>query len=130
MSRPCFLALVLVLSWASVGCRKNESPVPSPSENALKALALAPVSETGDVLDASIAQFQKTVTARPELPEGWVSLGHLWIRKARLTADSGFYLSADAAAQLGLKARPGYPPARALRAVILVNQHRFAEARD
>ena len=41
----------------------------------------------------------------------------------------GYYLNADACADLALRAAPGDPAALDLRAMVLLNQHRFDEAR-
>ena len=52
------------------------------------------------------------------------------IELARATGDVTAYLRAEAAADAALAASPGYHPAAALRATVLVALHRFTDARD
>jgi len=94
----------------------------------LKALAFTH-AEGKDAIDTTI----RGLKARLELEnnaDAWAVLAQQWILKARHTQDPGYYLSADAAAQLALKADPGHALALGLRATVKMNQHRFAEARD
>ena len=56
--------------------------------------------------------------------------GRQWVRKARLAADPGFYVHVAACAEAALEAQPGFLPALELRSLALMNDHRFAEARE
>lgn len=70
---------------------------------------------------------------RPERPDArrdaLVLKGREWIQKARNTGDPGFYLHADACAKLTLQQSPDYAPALNLRALALLNDHKFVEAK-
>ena len=59
-----------------------------------------------------------------------VKLTESSIELARATGDVTAYLRAEAAADAALAASPGYHPAAALRATVLVALHRFIDARD
>jgi tetratricopeptide (TPR) repeat protein len=50
--------------------------------------------------------------------------------RARNTGDSGFYLHADGCADVALMQKPQHAPALALKSLALLNNHRFAAARD
>jgi tetratricopeptide (TPR) repeat protein len=68
---------------------------------------------------------------RPEAKaEAWVVLGQAWVKKARATGDPGYYLSAEAAAEVALSLSPRFRPALGLKALALLNGHKFREARD
>jgi tetratricopeptide (TPR) repeat protein len=49
---------------------------------------------------------------------------------ARMTGDVDGYVRAESAVDVALSAQPGYLPAQAQRAAVLVALHRFGEARD
>jgi tetratricopeptide (TPR) repeat protein len=51
------------------------------------------------------------------------------VRKARDSADPGFYLNADACASVALSLSPGNSAALDLRTLVLLNDHKFEEAR-
>jgi len=61
-------------------------------------------------------------------PDDWVRAGGEWVRKARRSADPGFYLNSDGCAATALVLEPEHAAALGLRGVALLNQHRFAEA--
>jgi tetratricopeptide (TPR) repeat protein len=61
--------------------------------------------------------------------EVWLALGHAWIRKARGTGDPGYYLNAGACAEVALKLSPDQRQALSLKGMVLLNAHRFSEAR-
>src|SRR6185437_14306524 len=60
----------------------------------------------------------------------WITLGRAWVEKARNSGDPGFYLHADACAQEVLKHEPDSKSATDLRALSLMNDHKFAEAKE
>jgi tetratricopeptide (TPR) repeat protein len=62
--------------------------------------------------------------------DAWVLLGRAWVRKARESVDPGFYLNANAAADVALGLDPGDRAALNLRGLVLMNEHRFAEAME
>ena len=109
------------------------SHAPSASASAVdvdRTLALAPIVDpTPDdaTLVAARARAEK-IGAEDEL--SWVMLGRAWVLKARRASDPGFYLDADACARLALKLAPEDPIAAGLHTMVLLNDHRFAQARD
>lgn len=62
--------------------------------------------------------------------DGWILLGRAWVRKARETNDPGFYLNAEACADVVLAENGADRLARGLKAQVSLNQHRFDEASD
>jgi tetratricopeptide (TPR) repeat protein len=59
----------------------------------------------------------------------WVAAGHAWVRVARTLARPELYRNAGACASAALSRDPRNGAARALRAVVFLNEHRFAETR-
>src|SRR6185369_3828918 len=94
----------------SPGC---EDAPPSPSTDAARQLA----SAQARLRDA-------TTEASP-----WVAAGHAWVRMARTLARPELYRNADACASAALTRAPRDGAARALRGLVLMNEHRFAETR-
>jgi tetratricopeptide (TPR) repeat protein len=112
-----FLALILLVT--AIGCHR-------PPSDSRRALALAP-SRGSNAVDRDLAAA-RTRAEKEETPEAWVRLAQSWVRKARVTADPGFMLSADAAAQLALAQSPRFRPALDVEALALLGAHRFREA--
>lgn len=135
MRRTLPLAIVAVV--AALGCKRSEpspaAPLPSaqpaPDLGNAKKLALADPSGTADV-DGVIRQLQATLKKSPNEPDHFILLGRAWVRKARETADPGYYLQAEACADFVLDMDPDSALGRGLRAHVWVNEHRFAEAKD
>lgn len=94
-----------------------------------RAVAMAAVTGAGPSA-AALRQLQTQLRSLPDKPELWIELGRAWVREARTSADPGFYLHADAAAEVALELSPGHPEADNLRAMVLLNKHDFAGARD
>jgi tetratricopeptide (TPR) repeat protein len=80
-------------------------------------------------VDVLITNFERAVEQHPSRVELWVVLGRTWVRKARETTDPGFYINAQAAADMALKLDPIDSSALGLRGLVLLSDHRFAEAR-
>lgn len=107
--------------------RSFEAPkLPEESE---QSLALAPTSENTAV-DKMIQAAEAAARRNPAKSDLWVTLGDAWVRKARESQDPGFYLHADACANIALGIAPDHKGALDLRAMVLLNQHRFEEARE
>ena len=81
-------------------------------------------------LDEGIRGLQTKAHRLPIEPESWVRVGQGWVRKARLTADPGFYVNVDACVNAALALSPGNRSALQLRSLALMNDHRFSAARD
>jgi tetratricopeptide (TPR) repeat protein len=95
-------------------------------------LALAKPTAPGarpQAVDALIEQTQKSLARNPKKVDFWVLLGRAWVRKAREQSDPGYYLNADAAADLALDLTPDNSAALDVKALVLLNDHKFAEAR-
>jgi tetratricopeptide (TPR) repeat protein len=135
------LLLVMALS-AGVGCRpKSEaarssgkgepsaSQGPPTASSALDpcALALAPHSGNAKV-DQEIIRVQQQVPGAVKPDSLLEQLGWLFVEKARISFDPGYYkLAEQCAACLDLK-RPGSLEAKLLRGHVLQNLHRFKDA--
>jgi tetratricopeptide (TPR) repeat protein len=92
------------------------------------ALALLPVAG-GTALERRVTELQRRVRAAPARVEGWIQLGESWVRQARAASDPALYRAADACADEALRREPGNARALALRGAVLLDAHRFAEAR-
>ena len=95
-----------------------------------RARFLALLEPTGrEVLDESIRELQARVLHTPTKAEAWVGLGQAWVRKARSDGDALHYLSANGCAEVALRLSPKDRGALDLRGLVLLNDHRFEEAR-
>ena len=112
------------LSAATSTAVADESPLTTS-----KRLAL---SKPGGALplDREIERLEQTVEKNPAKSDAWVLLGRSWVRKAREASDPGFYLNAKACADVALDLAPGNRAASNLVGIMLLNQHRFDDARD
>ena len=141
LPRSALLAFALTLA----ACQNAPSPAgssPSPAASntttsvdgsapltIARRLALAKPTGT-TAIDREIAHLQPLAEQHPGRPEPWVQLGRVWVRKAREASDPGFYLGAKACADLALDAAPGDRPATNLLGLVLLNDHKFDDARD
>jgi tetratricopeptide (TPR) repeat protein len=145
MTRTCLLAVLPLLVLA---CHPKSTPAeksdPAPAavaagrDRAADPDAALPVEmrlglqklpgEAG--ADGAVTEAQANV--RPQLTKDdlWVTLGRAWVRKARESNDPGFYLNAEACASVVLARNPDNSLALNLRGLVLLNQHKFADARD
>lgn len=94
-----------------------------------RALALFKVTGTGSA-DDEIRKVQEQLTRLPKKHDLWILLGQAWVKKARQSSDPGFYLHADAAANIAVALEPGSRAAGNLRGLVLLNNHDFTAARD
>src|SRR5207342_529559 len=83
-----------------------------------------------DRVRADVSFWADRLEAVPGDVVAAVKLADADAAEARLTGDVTAYTRALAAADAALEARPGYVPAMASRASVLVALHRFAEARE
>jgi tetratricopeptide (TPR) repeat protein len=126
--------IAVVLLVALAGCQEKQEAAAAPAPAAKEArddnrlLALSPPGGKTPV-DQQLEQLQDLVRRSPEKVETWLALGHAWIRKARGTGDPGYYLNAGACAEVALKLSPDQRLALSLKGMVLLNAHRFAEAR-
>ncbi|MFO0723481.1 MAG: tetratricopeptide repeat protein [Myxococcota bacterium] len=123
MSRTTFF-LILTLS----ACTAKPATAPTPKTSERELLAFAPPSGT-PAIDQEILAGQKHVRDLPKKADYWVLLGRAWVKKARQSGDPGYYLNADACASAALELEPQHRPAQNLRGLVLLNSHRFPEAK-
>lgn len=134
LRRPA-LALLFLLACdrPSSPSSPTAAPPPAPPKgprlDGLRQLALQTPPGAGPI-DAHITELQALVQRQPDKHDAWILLGRAWIQKARQAADPGFYANADACADVALELRPEHPLGLDLRALVLMNAHRFADARD
>lgn len=123
--------LALTALFALAACKAPESAAPpaSPSEDEAHRLALAPTAGSTPV-DKLLVQQQEMVRRNPSKLDNWIELGQTWVRKARGSGDPGFYLNADACASIALTLSPDDRFALGLKTLVLLNDHRFTEARN
>jgi tetratricopeptide (TPR) repeat protein len=81
-------------------------------------------------IDEVIRVGQGRARRLPTKPEEWVRVGWGWVRKARLSSDPGFYVNVGSCADEALRISPENTAARELRGLVLMNGHRFEEARQ
>lgn len=104
------------------------SPLLDPAHAERMAL-LPPPADSRSPVDAELSALQDRARRFPSKIENWILLGQTWIRRARESAEPGFYRNADACADMALRLQAGSPLALNLRALVLMNDHRFADAR-
>ncbi len=131
------LAAALV-GLAAVGCSKSHAqPASTPavavpsvaaSHDDALALALAPLSGSSSA-DRAVSRLQASAQKNPQKVDLWILLGRAWIKKARESADPGFYAHADACAKVALEREPENLLALDLSAMVLLNGHEFEAAR-
>jgi tetratricopeptide (TPR) repeat protein len=101
--------------------------MPGPAQ--ARTLALADPGGSS-VADTEIRAYEAALKKRPRHVDTWILLGRGWIRKARESADPGYYLNARACADIVLDFAPGNLLAKNLVGQTLLNDHKFTEARD
>lgn len=94
-----------------------------------RALALSDPGGSS-IADTEIRAYQASLKKRPRHADTWILLGRSWIRKARESADPGYYQSARACADIVLEIAPNSLLAKNLHGQALLNDHKFREARD
>jgi tetratricopeptide (TPR) repeat protein len=117
-------------SEASTASKPQPAPAATieSSADAAKRLALQPPHGSAAV-DTLVASLQRSAERNPGKGDIWVVLGRAWVRKARETTDPGFYLNAKACADVALDIDPNDATALDLSGFVLLNDHRFEEAR-
>ena len=99
----------------------------APARDRAHTLALAKPTG-GDPVDREIDLLQRRVEKLERKPEIWVQLGRAWVKKARQATDPGYYLSANACAEIALQIDPDNKLALELQSLVLLNDHRFRDA--
>jgi tetratricopeptide (TPR) repeat protein len=128
--RTLGLLLVGLACGALSACGRTTAPGQPKAAANDRARFLALLDPAGkDVLDARIRELQSRVQHAPRKAELWVALGQAWVQKARSDGDALHYLSAEGCAEVALRETPKDRGALDLRGLLLLNNHRFEEAR-
>lgn len=127
-----FRAFSIAVVVAAVGCRKqapaSDAAVAGKNLERERFLALMKPGGSGPA-DRMVEQAQARARREPFKAESWVALGHEWVRDARETPRPGFYMNANNSAEAALAIEPGNRAALGLQSLVLLNDHRFEEAR-
>ena len=140
MRRTGLAALIACLAGCTKGFDQPAAPIEA---GQARETTSAPAAGGGDrnrvlafqkpdgqtAVDRSIEALQAVALRQPDKLEAWVALGGAWIQKARDTQKPALYLNAGACADAVLALQPGNRPALALKGLVLMNDHRFEEAR-
>lgn len=126
-------ATALLATLLLLGACEGKAPAAARGEAAesageLRALALFKVEGTTAV-DKALRERQEAAQKMDRRADHWIQLGRAWVEKARLSSDPGYYLHADAAAKTALQLEPDNGAAMNLRGLVLLNDHRFKEAK-
>ena len=123
-SLPC---LVLVLTL--FGCHGTDLPQSSSRNTSPDPCAVALVPhEAGERLDLEISRLQHEVRKGGNPTHGLERLGWLFVEKARVSNDPGYYKLAEESALCLESKRSGSLEASLLRGHVLHHMHRFGEA--
>ena len=82
-----------------------------------------------DKRDLELARLQAKLREPQVTSSAFVSVGYAWVGKARAEAEPQRYLNAEACAEQALERNPNDAAAAGLRGMVLLNDHRFADAR-
>lgn len=116
----------------SVASRPVREPFAGLRADAMEAerrIALAP-TDGARAVDTTITLQQQAIRRHPAKLESWILLGRAWVRKARETAEPGYYRNAAACAAVALHLQPDNTLALNLRGLVLLNDHQFFEAQQ
>lgn len=121
---PCVLALVLPCLQA--GCREPGKPPVAAVSGGLALAPLPAATKGNEEITQLQAQLRQPGAGSAEL---WARLARAFVRKARDSSDSAYYAQADDAAGQALSLDPRQRSALQVRQLVLLNGHRFVEAR-
>jgi tetratricopeptide (TPR) repeat protein len=131
--------MVSLLLASPSGCSRHEArptepkasvSVPESATSSLsdETICLSPPSGR-TVVDVQLTRQMDTARALPGKADAWLHLAQGWVRKSRLASDPGFYLNAKSCAAIALRVSPDLADASNVEALVLMNGHRFSEAR-
>ena len=128
-----FFAWIIPAILLVAGCTPEHPPASATSAPVLsvresRALCLAGVTGHTSV-DTGLTHAQTAASQFPNRADFWVNAGRGWVRKARLSADPGFYVNVEGCAAEALQLKPDFVPALELRSLVLMNNHQFEAAR-
>ncbi len=105
------------------------SPQAIDDETVRNALCFAGPATPSDAVKTLETHQKKAQTAKVERAQALVEAGKSWVAHARDASDPGAYMHADACAQLALDIDPRHGGAKTLRLLVMLNDHRFEEAK-
>src|SRR6185436_17361694 len=124
--RPFVLGSFLLVSACAT---KSNTPGARATLTADEARQICLASpQDGSPIGQAISEHQDRARKLPGQPDEWILVGKGWVRKARRSADPGFYINVEACAETALQAEPRSISALELRSLSLMNDHRFTEA--
>lgn len=136
MTRILLSLLLCAGAGTTAGCQRRAAPPQAPASSPRPApplsLALVPLEGRGESkLDAEIGRIQAALRAGPRDADAntWARLARAFVHKARQSGRSDLYAQAKDAADQALAAQPEHRAALEVRQAVLLNDHRFAEAR-
>lgn len=134
-----FSQWILAAVVTIAGCSQTRAPTTNATATAQPAVTTLSTRESqalcladtvgNSELDRDLQRAQERARQLAGHADGWVTVGRGWVRKARLSADPGFYVNVDGCASEALLAKPGFVPALELRSLVLMNNHQFESAR-
>ncbi len=105
----------------------------SPRDKVSETQATAPVNQSRILclarINAETNDKKAPSESTSESVDQWVRRGQAWVKHARLSADTGFYLNVDACADQALVIDAQNAPALELKALVKMNMHDFVGAR-
>jgi tetratricopeptide (TPR) repeat protein len=120
------LALALWLGMLAACGPRAASSAAAHAEKATSCLA---ADGGDDAAHQALTRAQSAATERPREVNAWVGVGDAWLRVARTYARPGLFTAAQDCAERGLALDANAAPALRLRALVMMNAHRFSEAR-
>ena len=130
--------ILVLLAW-SVACNDTATPPEQLRDRSREdegaghraplgsvALAYEPGQEAPT--DRLIAQAQQAVRRDPSVSDAYATLAALYLRRRRETSDASFYIRAEDALRAARELGAGGARIETLRAMLLIDRHRFAEA--
>ncbi len=116
---------------STAAAEKLEAKVAAPEAKLATSRAMAMAKLSGDAgVDRIITNLQRSLEKNPGKVDYWILLGRAWVRKARESSDPGFYVNANACAEVALEVSPDDKLAYDLQGLVLLNDHKFQAAVD
>lgn len=127
------MSKLVVIGWfalACMGCGRGQAKsIAPPVERGSPAALCLQAPQGAAAADEHLRAAQKRARGQTA-PGPFVDAGHAWVRKARSEFRPALYLNADGCAQAVLERHPRDGAALGLRGLVLLDGHRFAQARD
>jgi tetratricopeptide (TPR) repeat protein len=122
--------ITLTLSLAVLACSAPAEQPKQAQPDERRTLCLHAVSGDTPAGRMLTAAQQKVRESDAVFADAWVDVGSGWAVEARDAHDPGAYVHATACADLALEADARHRGAQNLKLLAMLNDHRFAEARD